>query len=303
MEYLHKDAELFAQSLAVSVRKTGRQPEIIEKDYYVTMILKGLASHFDAAVFKGGTSLSKCYQAINRFSEDIDITSDRSLSQGERKKLKDAIILIAEEMGLTIVNIETIKSRMDYNRYEIAYRPSDSHADTAVTSTVLLETSFAEYSFPVVTLPVRSYLGDLFADEAPAQIERYGLAPFSMRVQSLERTLIDKVFALCDYYLRDNLVRNSRHLYDIHKLLSRVNQDDTFYRLVKDVRTARAVKKICPSAQPGVDVSKLLSEICAKRAYEEDYNALTVKLLGENVTFTECLASLKQIASSGLFEE
>lgn len=47
MKYLHKDAELFAQSLAISVRKTGRQPEIIEEDCYVTMLLKGLANRFD----------------------------------------------------------------------------------------------------------------------------------------------------------------------------------------------------------------------------------------------------------------
>ena len=303
MEYLHKDAELFAQALALCVSKTGRPPEIIEKDYYVTMFLKGLAGRFDATVFKGGTSLSKCHQAINRFSEDIDITSDCSLSQGERKKLKDCISMITDEMGLTIINIAEIKSRMDYNRYEIAYTPSASHAGSVVASTVLLETSFAEYAFPVVTLPVRSYLGNLFADEAPSQIDRYGLTPFPTKVQSLERTLIDKVFALCDYYLRNNRARNSRHLYDVHKLLPLIAPNDAFRELVREVRTARAAKKICPSAQPGVNVPQLLREICASRAYEEDYNALTVKLLGENVTYAECVASLEDIAAGSLFEE
>ena len=52
MEYLHNNTELFSQALNLTVRKTGRQPEIIEKDYYVTMLLKGLASRFGFTVFK-----------------------------------------------------------------------------------------------------------------------------------------------------------------------------------------------------------------------------------------------------------
>ena len=43
-------------------------------------------------MFKGGTSLSKCHHAIDRFSEDIDITFSDTLTQGERKKLKNNVI-------------------------------------------------------------------------------------------------------------------------------------------------------------------------------------------------------------------
>ena len=50
--------------------------EVIEKDYYVTMLLKLLSDKIPYIVFKGGTSLSKCYKVIKRFSEDIDITID-----------------------------------------------------------------------------------------------------------------------------------------------------------------------------------------------------------------------------------
>lgn len=55
-------------------------------------------------VFKGGTSLSKCHKVIRRFSEDIDITIDTLLSQGQKKKIKQAIMESAEELGMTIEN-------------------------------------------------------------------------------------------------------------------------------------------------------------------------------------------------------
>ena len=61
---------------------------MIEKDYYVTMLLKNMARRLPFLVFKGGTSLSKCYQIIHRFSEDIDLTVDRVLTQGMRCSLK-----------------------------------------------------------------------------------------------------------------------------------------------------------------------------------------------------------------------
>ena len=64
-------------------------PRIVEKDYYVTMILRELTERQGFVVFKGGTSLSKCYKVIKRFSEDIDITIDSRLSQGQMKKLKE----------------------------------------------------------------------------------------------------------------------------------------------------------------------------------------------------------------------
>ncbi len=51
-------------------------PALIEKDYYVTLILKCLNQEIPGLLFKGGTSLSKCYKLIDRFSEDIDLTLD-----------------------------------------------------------------------------------------------------------------------------------------------------------------------------------------------------------------------------------
>lgn len=140
MVYLHKDKERFFEAINLVVYQTGLSAEAVEKDYYVTMILKHLAEKFSFIVFKGGTSLSKCHQVIKRFSEDLDLTIDMSLSQGQKKKVKAAIVEIVEIMGLEIANLEEIKSRRDYNRYVIAYESVLTKKNGVVQPAVSVET-------------------------------------------------------------------------------------------------------------------------------------------------------------------
>ena len=87
--YLHKDDKELLRDIIVTVsERTGIDESIVEKDYYVTMILKELVQRNPNVVFKGGTSLSKAYHAIDRFSEDIDITFEEHLGEARRKKIK-----------------------------------------------------------------------------------------------------------------------------------------------------------------------------------------------------------------------
>ena len=83
--YLHENKELFNEIVDQTSIITGRTTAVIEKDYYVTMILRLLSEQLTNVVFKGGTSLSKGYHAINRFSEDIDITFDEHIGEARRK--------------------------------------------------------------------------------------------------------------------------------------------------------------------------------------------------------------------------
>lgn len=108
MEYLHKQKEKFSEAIELVAYQKGIASDIVEKDYYVTVILRELSKRIPYIVFKGGTSLLKCHKVINRFSEDIDITIDISLSQGQKKKLKYVIVEIAEQLGMHIQNIENI---------------------------------------------------------------------------------------------------------------------------------------------------------------------------------------------------
>ncbi len=81
MMFLHNDEELFKDVIVATAVDQNRPVAIVEKDYYVTMILKLLAQVEPGCVFKGGTSLSKCHHVIDRFSEDIDITFSNTLTQ------------------------------------------------------------------------------------------------------------------------------------------------------------------------------------------------------------------------------
>lgn len=303
MAWLHENREEFFDAVNLAAERHNVLPTVVEKDYYVTMILRGLSSRLDYVVFKGGTSLSKCHKVIKRFSEDIDITIDIKLSQGQMKKLKETIKTVAEELGLRIPNIEETRSRRSYNRYILEYDSVLAEPDNAIQTSVLMETSFAEISFPTVLLPVHSYIGDMMMEEAPGQIENYRLELFEMKVQGIDRTLADKVFALCDYYLQRRIKKHSRHLYDIYKLLPIVPLDDDFAQLVREVRAERAKTNICPSAQPGVDVPKLLNTIIEKDVYKDDYETITSRILEEPVPYAVAVGSLKKIAASGLFKE
>ena len=299
--YLHENQNLFANPIARLIDDYGMYAEAIEKDYYITLILKELSERLPYIVFKGGTSLSKCHKVINRFSEDIDIAVDINLSQGKKKKLKYTLVDIADELGLTILNLDSTRSRRDCNRYEIAYKPLVLNTASSIAPLILLETSYTAISFPTTTLPVSCAIGEYICSKSPQQAAQYGLQPFHMKVQELNRTLADKVFAVCDYYLQKRIRKHSRHIYDIYKLYPLVPQDDFFKALVAQVRAARKLSNICPSAQDGVDVPTLLQIIIQEHAYEEDYHALTEKLLGENIDYATAITALEKIARSDIF--
>ena len=303
MAYLHKRPIDFADAVNLASEKYSVLPAVVEKDYYVTMILRLLAEKLPYVVFKGGTSLSKCHQVIKRFSEDIDITIDTKISQGQMGKMKQAIIEISEELGMNIPNIGETRSRRSYNRYLLEYETVTEIQTEPVPPTVIMETSFAEVSFPTVVLPVHSYIGDMMETEAADARKEFLLEPFEMKVQGIERTLIDKVFAVCDYYMKRETRRHSRHLYDIYKLLPLVPLTPEFGNLINEVRLVRAVNaKLCPSAQPDVVISDLMMKLVEEGAYKSDYEDITSRLLEEQVPYDTAICAIKQIKDSGLFD-
>lgn len=108
---LHNDKNLFEQTILQVAQKSGIEAGIIEKDYYVTLLLRELTNALPSMIFKGGTSLSKCHKIIKRFSEDIDLTLDENhLTQGNRKSVKTAIENACDKLGFSITNIGDIKA-------------------------------------------------------------------------------------------------------------------------------------------------------------------------------------------------
>ena len=187
-----------------------------------------------------GTSLSKCHHAINRFSEDIDITFSDKLSQGERQKLKNQVIAgISEYLELPIIDWDKIRSRRDYNCYTFKYSPIEGYVPESLIEGVKMEVVLGSISFPTVEMEVDSYIYQVLKADNMDFIREYELEPFTMTLQSIERTFIDKVFALCDYYIKDDVNKHSRHIYDLYMLLPKITFDDSFKQLVGDVRTER----------------------------------------------------------------
>ena len=304
MAWLHENKEEIRNAILFAAAQNRLAPAAVEKDYYVTLILKGLKDRLPFIVFKGGTSLSKCHKVIKRFSEDIDVTIDTKLSQGQMGKVKDAIKEIAEELGLIIPNIDETRSRRSYNKYLLAYETVNEKLNDDLQPMVILETSFEEISFPTVIMPVHSYIGDMMETEAPEMLEEYGLVPFDMKVQGIERTMIDKVFAICDYHMKGDVRRHSRHIYDIYKILPLVPLTEELGKLVKEVREVRAKNvSICHSAQHGVDVPGVLREIIGNDVYRTDYESVTSRILEEHISYDAAIEAVREIAESGLFAE
>ena len=296
--YLHNDVNLFSKVIQDASKALNIWDAAIEKDYYVTLILKELATASDKIVFKGGTSLSKARKAINRFSEDVDISFTEHIGASRRKKLKYNIIApIAQKLGLVISNFDKTQSDRDVNNYAFEYVPlfkSDKHVDP----TVKVETSLITAVFPYDEMHIGNYIADYAKD---ISLSEYGLEPFTMKVQALERTTVDKVFAICDYYMQGKSRRLSRHIYDIHMLFPKIRFDEKFAELVRKVRKIRAMLDICPSAKPEVDINALLNEICKTDFFKKDYESVTQFFIFDNVKYKDTKATLQKVIEMGVF--
>lgn len=305
--YLHKEnKELFRDVILLTSQKLEVSEDIVEKDYYVTLILKKLSQIEYPIVFKGGTSLSKAFNVIDRFSEDIDITFSEHLGEARRKKLKYKILKpIADELGLVIRNFDSVESDKNLNYYDFYYEPvTGDQVINAIPPYVKLETSLMSYAFPTEERKLGNYILEALGADEKELFSTYDLQPFPMRVQSLNRTLIDKIFALCDYYLQGKAHRNARHLYDIYKLTHYVEVDEAFLNLVKEVRFHRIEmgREIAPAAPLDVSILELVQRICDEDFYKEDYEETTLKLISDSLEYEVVKNHYKELARK-IFED
>lgn len=199
---------------------------------------------------------------------------------------------------MPIENWDSIESDKDYNYYLFGYQSLSDYPTEGILSGVKLETTLVSYSFPTEEKDVDSIIHGAIKDSAPDIIANYGLEPFSMKVQSISRTFIDKIYALCDYYIQNKTKRFSRHLYDIYKLYPTVNIDDTFKALMVQVREHRSHLSVCPSAKDNIDIKELIYELLDKEFYKSDYDTITKMLISDDVTYEQTSRTLREIANS-----
>lgn len=146
---LHQNEEVFREIIEGASDYKTIPEEFIEKDYFVSLLLKEIVKLSPNIIFKGGTSLSKCYKLIDRFSEDIDINFHTSVNPNDRAKrnLKYSIINAIKNTNLELINSNKIRSRMDFNQYKISFPTLVSPAGK-LRDHLLLESYVSLQSYP-----------------------------------------------------------------------------------------------------------------------------------------------------------
>ena len=297
--YLHEEKEMFAEAIQKTREETGIEPAIVEKDYYVSMMLSLLASSGIDFVFKGGTSLSKAYKVIDRFSEDIDLTVTTKPTQGQRVRMVDMVLECAKQLRLRIVNRDRIRHRGQFNRFVFEY--DSAFRDSVVSPQIIVEIFVTLLAFPTENMLISSLVGETIEKYNKEAAEEYGLQEFAMHVQDIRRTFIDKIFALCDYYLEGKSERYSRHIYDVHQILTKIPLKDVSRQLVNEVRRERQKDSRCLSVQEGRNPIELLKEIVERHYFEDDYNDKTKKLIYKPISYEQAIKAVEEIINSGLF--
>lgn len=197
----HPDFEQAILHTAEHFRQRGLRESIIEKDYFVTealRIIEGIAG--SKVIFKGGTSLSKGWNLIQRFSEDIDIFLDPTAFQPplgknaidrELKKLRQAI---EDHPALKFVKKEsqTIGGFGRNDRFEYVQRFAGTGE---LRNHVFVEAGTASGREPTERIRLQSYIGQ-FLQETGISLGTDDEGPFEMRLLHFRRTFVEKMFAI-----------------------------------------------------------------------------------------------------------
>ena len=298
MNWYKNHSKEWKEIIETVAREIGRTELMVEKDTVQSMFLFELAKAELPFVFKGGTSLSKAYNLIDRFSEDIDLSMNRKPTESERKESKELIIQIAESLGMTLANPDKIRSRYEYNKYVFKYMS----LFVSMPVEIIIETSYYQTSYPVEKHEVGSFIGR-FCEERGVDLPiPFKAAKVYMNVQSIRRTFVDKVFAICDYRIQNMQDRDSRHLYDICKLAGQLKLDEEMDALVDKVREDRMLSPNNPSAQLEYIIPEMLKEIIESKFYESDYKNVTQKLLYEDIDYDYAVQNgIALVAQSDVF--
>lgn len=306
-----------------------RQREVIEKDWWVTAVLRALfrlpyANHLS---LKGGTSLSKCWGLINRFSEDLDIAIDReylgfsgtlSKTQISDKLRRASCSFVREAMqhdlseqliknGISekkfIVNVDvtpitTTDPEVINVNYDSALSLSvDEDGGRYILPKVKVEVSGRSMSEPANEVALNSMIDQIYP-KAP-----FAEPTFMMRAVLPERTFLEKVFLLHEEFAKPKesirVERMSRHMYDIGQILKTdiadraIKDTDLYHQIVEHRRTFIGLR--------GFDYDSLypptLNIIPPTSIFEQwkaDYESMRMHMIyGETISFEELVDKFK----------
>jgi len=235
---LHENEQLFRQAISATADKLGIDVIFVEKDYWVTYALKEIfnSKASEYTVFKGGTSLAKCYNLIDRFSEDIDLVVLKS-DGDSNNRLTTKIKTIGEVVSVVLpeVQIDGITRKMGMNRKTAHSFPKLFKGNFGqVRSEIIVEATWLGYYEPYTTRQISTLVAEMmFKTKQDAIADEYDLMPFEVRVLEPIRTICEKIMSLVRFSYTENpiadLGRKIRHTYDLHQLLQQEEFQEFFY--------------------------------------------------------------------------
>lgn len=252
--------------------KLGLPPAAIEKDFWVCWTLRelfGLPEWREHLTFKGGTSLSKCWQLIDRFSEDIDIVIDRdflgfggpespeeapskkqskkrldALKSNCQSRIRDSLLPSLESrFGTELPDLMSWKLTLasvdedpDQQTLLFHYPEALAKTSTYLRPVVKIEMGARSDTEPSERPVIRPYLSGAFPDVL-------GASEFPVHALSAERTFWEKAMLLHEETYRPpakkRKARLARHYYDLSALIQRGVADRAAGNLPLFERTAR----------------------------------------------------------------
>lgn len=300
----------------------GMTPFAVEKDWWVVRTLEIIfkTSAAEHLVFKGGTSLSKSWNLIHRFSEDIDLAIDRKflgfggvLSKNKRTQLRkvankytsDHFYAEIQEKfaaygfkNLEFNLVEAKDSDQDPRIIEIYY-PNVTQSLGYIQPRIQVEIGCRSLIEPYTLQPVTSFLDDLYAERD------FSASPLAIPTVNPERTFLEKLFLLHEEFHKPlekiRADRLSRHLYDVDQLskskyLKAIGNRDLYETIVEHRFNFTKVAGVdynllSPKTLDFVPVNEVLG------AWERDYKKMREEMIyqPDAPTFDEILEQLKVI--------
>ncbi|MBR5061550.1 MAG: nucleotidyl transferase AbiEii/AbiGii toxin family protein [Prevotella sp.] len=301
----------------------------IEKDWWVTVTLKALfqTDCRDSLIFKGGTSISKGFNIIERFSEDIDMAISHSFfgiektNKSQRDKLKKLARKYIQEtlsaqldsqlkgMGISGYTIENVSQVQDKSG---EWKPIDSDKDPTVI--LLHYPSIVEDSISYIPPRVKIEISCLSMDEPTEERDIHSLIGETFEEEDTDanciirtvvptRTFLEKLFLLAEEFQKDKprSVRMSRHLYDLEKLMDteygrEALADRTLYDAIVEHRRAYyALKYVNYDLHAPATINFLIPEQ-AMESWKADYADMRrFFIYGQSLEFDALMQKMEEL--------
>jgi len=196
-------------------------PDAVEKDYYVVRALRALQNQLPGRfLFKGGTSLSKGWGLIDRFSEDIDLLFRRE--HGGEQVTKNGMDRLLKEAQTTVENtpaftLKESNSSKGLRRASSFTYPRQYRSIAPIGDTVLLEMGCRGGTQPSQHRTIRAFVTAYLEKRGQTDIAD-DLTAFEVECLDVTRTFVEKLFAVTASFAKDRSAGRTRHYYDLYRL-------------------------------------------------------------------------------------